>query len=557
MKQRVTLLHPEYTYIDGSGLNATHGRELVGKPALEKRVTASLSELPPELRNLPLWSNTHELHIRWVSSEYHEPPTTFASRLPSGLHVFFTPSARNESYNPCLLLTYLFDRDMRCSSPAESFSRPPILSERFSASSAYQFYQPLPRIFRFQLSMGLFFCTSAENSTSNVSRDASSEHNRTVSDLSRESTNTSAGYVHENLSARHKCMEHAVSLAYASYLDIDYDAISGSVTATAFWSSELARPAVERGSRVLVSDSDSLELGLFVPEKAEEAEELKIGGYVIMVEEDEEPSPVLFSFPSRHHPLPSSSPATFVASFLQPTGLHPNLELTLPRQHLLPPKDDGSCALHVYLTLPSALFLDRYQLSDPAYLASQNLIALRSLSGEQDLEAPDWVIKRWGSAALIELAHPANISSDQRNANWTVTIPTHLRYLRPQPNDTTPGYTTLDIPWPIMFWACEATEGLKMHTNPFDRVNLGYDGLFGPKTMFYHIPPSTSRGQVLVEKLTVPVLEPSWAGIVQWGTLFALLGGFLWVCWGLAKAAGVGELWTGRSSGRDEHDKKQ
>lgn len=77
-----------------------------------------------------------------------------------------------------------------------------------------------------------------------------------------------------------------------------------------------------------------------------------------------------------------------------------------------------------------------------------------------------------------------------------------------------------------------------MATNPFDRVNLGYDGLFGPKTMLYHIPPAVEEGVQLVEKLSVPVLEPEEAGWVQMGTLAAVLVGFGWVLWMLFKPSG-------------------
>jgi hypothetical protein len=205
----------------------------------------------------------------------------------------------------------------------------------------------------------------------------------------------------------------------------------------------------------------------------------------------------------------------------------------LPRKHVVPPKE--TCALHAYWTLPSALFIDRYQLSDPLFLASQNLIKLHSLSGEQDLEAPEWVIDRWGSAALLQLATPASkASASDGDSDWTVTIPTHLRYLTAQENSTDSGHAKLEVPWPTVFWACEAEEGLKMSTNPFDRVNLGYDGLFGPKTMFYHIPPA-AESQLTVEELQVPVLDTRKAGLVSIGTLVAVLVGLGWVCWQLIR----------------------
>lgn len=256
----------------------------------------------------------------------------------------------------------------------------------------------------------------------------------------------------------------------------------------------------------------------------------------------------------------------------------------------------SSCALHAYLTLPSTVFLDRYQFSDPLFLASQNLVALHSLSGEADLEAPEWVMKKWGSAALFELKgprgddddddeydygyddgdnnnvkHSRDIEQQAPGGQWDVSIPLHLRYLKPSASktntsepepepelDADPGYRTADIPWPAVFWACEAEDGLKMSVNPFDRVNLGYDGLFGPKTMFYHVPPApvasaaaaaaaatmtttkvhgTTGEGVLVERLRAPVMDLARAKYVEVGTAVAVVVGFAWVCWMLLKPA--------------------
>ena len=117
----------------------------------------------------------------------------------------------------------------------------------------------------------------------------------------------------------------------------------------------------------------------------------------------------------------------------------------------------------------------------------------------------------------------------EQEQNWTVTIPAHWRYLRPSSDKA--EHVETAIPWPVVFWACEAEQGLKMSTNPFDRVNLGYDGLFGPKTMFYHVPPV--EGRELVEKIHVPVISLERSGLVPMGTMLAVILGFGWVCWRL------------------------
>lgn len=229
------------------------------------------------------------------------------------------------------------------------------------------------------------------------------------------------------------------------------------------------------------------------------------------------------------------------AAFQHPTGLHPKLDLTFPASSLTPPQP--SCALHAYLTLPSAVFIDRYQFSDDLFLKSQNLKALRALSGEQDLEAPDWVVNAWGSAALFELAHPPASQKASDSESWTATIPTHLRYVKPS-NVSSSSTSSLEIPAPVVFWACNADEGTKFKTNPFDRENLGYDGLFGAKTMFYHVPPAPAMAEVengLLLGLDVPVLDAASAGWVSMATMAVVLAGFTWVVWKLVGGGGGAE----------------
>ena len=247
--------------------------------------------------------------------------------------------------------------------------------------------------------------------------------------------------------------------------------------------------------------------------------------------------PTRFSFPSRHHPIkPSDHSVCYSSSIKSPAGLHPTLQITFPggTKSLQPPAE--SCALHTFLTLPSTIFTDKYQLQDALFLASQNLINLHSVAGETDLEAPNWATSRWGSSVLLELAHPCNPDSRDDAEDWTVSIPLHLRYLNPASNAS--GMVAAQLPWPVVFWACTAEEGTKMSVNPFDRTNLGYDGLFGPRTMFYHIPPEGSgASEGLVETIPVPVLDLEKAWYVEIGTILAVVVGFAWVAWKLVSVA--------------------
>ena len=241
--------------------------------------------------------------------------------------------------------------------------------------------------------------------------------------------------------------------------------------------------------------------------------------------------PTLFSFPSRHRSTASEIASSFSVHFITPTGLHPSIRLNFPRAPLPP---DSSCLLHTYLTIPSQFFPDKYQLSSPNFLASKNLRALHALSGETDLEAPDWAISQWGSAMLLELTAPPSTSRDP----WSAEIPLHLRYMSPGQSvgsTASNAQATASLPWPVIFWACPAEEGTKMNTNPFDRINLGYDSLFGARTMFYHLHPSSNG--TLVETISVPALNLDQVSGVERGTLSILLLGFFWISWWLLRTS--------------------
>lgn len=269
----------------------------------------------------------------------------------------------------------------------------------------------------------------------------------------------------------------------------------------------------------------------------------------------------MFSFPSRHQPL--IEPVRYTVSFAAPTGIHPTMSISMPKSSLKrpPAPSDATCALHTHLTLPSTVFGDQYQLgtTDPLFLESHNLVALRALAGEMDLEAPDWAVKHWGSSWLFELATPPeNPESTVDSSNWTATIPLHFRYL--PPSET--GYRAAQVPWPVVFWACTAEDGTKMGVNPFDRTNLGWDGLFGPRTMFYQLQPAGDR---LVENLEVPVLRlESGDGLfqgkyIELGTCAVISLGFLWVLFKLLRVAwssGLGSNAEARRTGA-AHAKKE
>lgn len=355
----------------------------------------------------------------------------------------------------------------------QSFTKLP--SERFSLSAATQYYQPL------------------------------------------ESLNDLVEYIRHKLcpASNQECLTRLSTLLQASYVDIDFDTISHALTLTAYWAPQIWD--LDLSNKM---SKDRLEVGILSVENPKEPEELSLGGFLTVVGEDTKPSPTLFSFPARHHPLPSA----FSADLIKPTGLHPSLELNIGSS--TPPTEERSCSLHAHLTLPRAVFADKYQFSDPLFLASKNISALHYITTPVDLEAPAYAMSLWGSSLLLELAPPQSPSEDA----WTAQIPLHLRYLLP--TNSTRGQSRLEIPYPVLFWACVADEGSKFPINPFDRVNIGYDGLFGPKTMFYHLSPEPAAdGGRLFKVISVPVLDLSKSKYVEVGTAAVVLAGFLWVMW--------------------------
>ncbi|KZM19512.1 protease B nonderepressible form [Ascochyta rabiei] len=512
MKQRITYVvtepesfNPEQISVQkGVNGNADIFKLNGVNAAKEHRITLGLDELsqtPIDIKNLKQW---HELHIRWTSEVPYSLTPPFTSRVSPGLHIFFTPSGDSNEIDLCKEIQSIFGQHLKCSSYNETAIKMPMLSERFSMSTASQYYSP----FSFD------------------------ELNKSLlSEVTCPNDNDTCRYLKKYLPS-------------ASYVDLDYDAISQAWIFTAVWPKA---PSDAGWTDTIVKrqeEQSTVEIGVLAHEPNTDPEDIQFGGFLAVLGQDDKPKPTRFQTPTRHYPLltadpynpnstPKLSPLTYTTSLQRPTGLHPTLMLTFPTEHLTPP--DPTCKLHTHLTLPSTLFIDKYQFNDPLFLASKNIIALRSIAGATDLEAPDWVVPQWGSASLFELASPSIPSSDTNTdtrtnhvnaGNWNISIPLHLRYL-PASNAS---HTVASVPWPVVFWACRADEGEKMSVNPFDRRHLGYEALFGPKTRFMHVEPATSTGK-MVETIDVPVLDTRKAAWVETGTVGVVLVAFLGLCW--------------------------
>ncbi|KAI1513345.1 PIG-X / PBN1 [Pyrenophora tritici-repentis] len=547
MKQRITyVVHkpeeftPEQIEITQDELGPRFALKNV-QAAKEHRITLGLDELPSNIGNI--FQQWHELHVRWASPKPHAGIPPFTSRVSPGLHVFFTPLSNTPEDALCSQLHWLIPPevsrdDLKCSTTSSTSTKLPILSERFSMSATSQFYAYLDNIGAYKGPWQSIMC--------------------------------------EKGPLQAYCEKLVNAFSTARSVDIDYDTISRSVVLTALWPvAEKESWEKEKGwtsthrlpsawmikhgglspNEVPTEDS-TVEIGVLSHEGNADPEDIQFGGFLTVLGQDQKPKATRFQTPTRHYPLlntttnptapPKPHPVTYTTSLNRPTGLHPTLTLTLPTTHLTPPAP--SCKLHAHLTLPSYLFIDKYQFTDALFLASKNIKSLRSLSGATDLEAPDWVVEEWGSAALFQLAVPKKSQVAKAGGGgggqgtWNISIPLHLRYL---PASHT-GYRTVPVPWPVVFWACHADSGAQHASNPFDRTHLGYEGLFGPKTRFLHVDPKPdvdAKGQELirekllvgddwlVEFIKVPVLATGRSTWVEGGTVGIVLVAFVGLCW--------------------------
>jgi hypothetical protein len=278
------------------------------------------------------------------------------------------------------------------------------------------------------------------------------------------------------------------------------------------------------------------------------ARDIGMGGLLTVLGERKMPSPTLFGFPSRHR----SSQMKFSSAFLQPTGLHPTLQITLSGNQ--PPEEDADCRPYAYLTLPKTIFADRYQLDDELFMSSKNLTASRYTSLPVDLEAPAYTTETWGSSVLLEMAPPET----QVQQAWTAEVPLHLRYLEPSAT----GERAIEVPYPAVFWACQTDQAVDLTNNPFDRQNLGYDALFDPSTtVFWHAEPSPADGgDRLMNQISVPVLRGEAASWVGLGTAGVIAVGFAWVLWKIVSSLvrhGYRDVSSRERSGKAVEEKKK
>ncbi|KAK5989107.1 Protein PBN1 [Cladobotryum mycophilum] len=463
----------------------------------EDKFTFTLQELPSELTGV--LRNLKELHLRWTSPSGHGSLEPFSSRLSPGFHLSYTPS-KQETHDPTHLCSILQAfGSLECTSP-EAFTD--LREGRHAGSAASYFYQDLENLDDFAAKASEIVCTNADST----------------------------------------CKARLLNLGSATGLDISYESTSQSFKISASW------PLQQHEISASASPNRRTEVGILGRDMPPNLKphELGISGILTVVGQQKEPSPTLFSFPSRHRITDGS----FSSKFLTPTGLHPTLQLNVDTER--PGEEDDECDLYAYLTLPKIIFADRYQLADELFLASKNLSATSYVSQPVDLEAPAYTTKTWGSNVLVKLAQP---SIDSTEGTRIAEVPLHLRYLKPSQT----GQVDTEVPYPVVFWACDNGAGTDFSNNPFDRLHLGYDGLFSQSTVFWHVSPKPEVGNRLTNPISVPVVTDEASKWVGLGTTAAVGLGFVWVLWkllGVYSSSGHGSV-EPTSKGQESKESKK
>lgn len=91
MRQRITFVHKPEDAIDPKSLKVSNNSISIEalNAAREDKVTFSHDDLPQDIQRV--LKQSHELHIRYVRSSYHEPVSPLLSQQSPGLHVYYSP----------------------------------------------------------------------------------------------------------------------------------------------------------------------------------------------------------------------------------------------------------------------------------------------------------------------------------------------------------------------------------------------------------------------------------------------------------------------------------
>lgn len=304
-------------------------------------------------------------------------------------------------------------------------------------------------------------------------------------------------------------LQHAKSI-FISYgstpISANANQLPSDIFIEVYWEDRPAESIIKKATR----DSKT-EVGLFTLDPAYNRDGTQFGLSGLIRNLDKKQfDKTLFYIHSKHRYQPSGG---YSAAFHTPLGLHPKHVLTLDSlEH--PPH--SSCKLYSKYTIPKSLFLDQYQLADleRSNAATSATGKLIGVWGETNLEAPVWSVDGWGSEAVVQ------IFTHDRTA-FDFELPMHSRYEVPLENTT---QVERDLPWPVVFWACQDDE--KDEKAYPEIEGLGYGSLFPDDTLFYHLNPQT---QLLSSSYHIPVAPSEKYNIVHSVTVAVILGGVLWI----------------------------
>jgi hypothetical protein len=142
-----------------------------------------------------------------------------------------------------------FGQDLKCEDPSQSFTKLPILSERFSMSSSSEYFSYLPDLSSLQKFIRDRVCPPSSTA----------------------------------------CKQATTALSSASYIDIDYDAISHALNLNVFWD-EASNAESWTESFSLKSQGERIEVGVLNHEKNPDPEDIGFSGFLTVLGQDAKPS---------------------------------------------------------------------------------------------------------------------------------------------------------------------------------------------------------------------------------------------------------------------------
>ncbi|KAK7205735.1 PIG-X [Myxozyma melibiosi] len=297
----------------------------------------------------------------------------------------------------------------------------------------------------------------------------------------------------------------------------------------------------------LDEENHKVEVGFLGKIKDDPEGDVAFGGILAVIGENSQFVPTLFDFAPRHRGVQGT--AVYSPYFRTPYGLHPKHvvsiygDLNVPRtmsHNYVQDEETGefedtmesaTCGLYGYYILPSFIFVDKYQIADLADAQAGGVKRVVGIWGETDLEIPVWMVDKWGSTMLLELIPPSGEDLEAFTQQVDIEIPMHSRYEVPDWNTTAVVH---DMPWPLIFWACDGSDENSMTMGPFDNNGLGLEKYFDPGTSFHYLTPnmtisSPDAHTELITELSIPVVPLESYKYVQPWTVVVILVGCFWI----------------------------